>query len=79
MDLLDEAKHHALLPTNHNAIRLLILEGHSKLAHRSTEWVLASLYSDMSVRAIGGIRIVRTYLNSCFTCKLLRKSRAVAF
>ena len=75
-DLSDEAKHPALLPIEHNVTRLLILERHEKLAHRSAEWVLASLNSDMGVRPIGGIRTVRTYLNSCFTCKLLRKSRA---
>ena len=76
MDLSDEAKHPALLPIEHNVTRLLILERHEKLAHRSAEWDLASLNSDMGVRPIGGIRTVRTYLNSCFTCKLLRKSRA---
>ena len=75
-DLSDEANHSILLSTEHIVTRLLILERHSKLAHRSAEWVLVSLNSDMGVRPIGGIRKVRIYLNSCFTRKLLRKSRA---
>ena len=75
-DLSDEAKHPALLPTEHNVTRLLILERHSKLVHRVAKWVLASLNWNMGVRPIAGMKTVQTYPNSCFTCKLIRKSIA---
>ena len=72
----DEAKHPAFVPQEHDVTRLFITNQHEKLGHRAGEMVLASLCQDESVQPIGGIRTVRHYLINCFTCKLLRKSRA---
>ena len=38
--------------------------------------VLTFLCQDDGIQSIGGIQTVRHYLIDCFTCKLLRKSRA---
>ena len=74
--IADEAKHPAFLPQEHGVTRLFIINQHEKLGHRAGEMVLASLCQDEGVQPIGGIRTVRHYLINCFTCKLLRKSRA---
>ena len=37
---------------------------------------MASLSADIGVRPIGGVGTVRSYLNDCLVCKLLRKTRA---
>lgn len=46
------------------------------MAHRAAESTLASLCIDVGVKPVGEMRTVRHYLSNCFTCKLLRKTRA---
>ena len=74
--LTDEAKHPALLPVGHKITKLFVLDRHAKLAHRSAEWVLASLNNDLGVRPIGGVKAVRSHLTGCHQCKLIRKKKA---
>ena len=61
---------------NHDITKLFILDRHEKLGHRAAEMVIAALRQDVGILLIGGTRTVRGYLANCFTCKLLRKTRA---
>ena len=72
----EEERHPAFLPHMHDVTRLFILNQHRKLGHRAAEMVMASLCQDVGVHPMGGVRTVRYHLSDCFTCKLLRKSRA---
>ena len=75
-NLTEEAKHPAILPSDHQITKLFILDRHKAMAHRAAEWVLASLSSDVGLRPVGGIKTVRSYLKDCFTCKLLHAKRS---
>ena len=75
-NLTEEAKHTAILPSDHQITKLFILDRHKAMAHRAAEWVLASLSSDVGLRPVGGIKTVRSHLKDCFTCKLLHAKRS---
>ena len=75
-DLVEEERHPAFLPPSHDITKLFILDRHEKLGHRAAEMVVAALRQDVGILLIGGARTVRGYLADCFTCKLLRKTRA---
>ena len=75
-DLVEEERHPAFLPPSHDITKLFILDRHEKLGHRAAEMVVAALRQDVGILLIGGTRTVRGYLADCFTCKLLRKTRA---
>ena len=75
-ELMDEQMHPAALPRRNKVTKLFIIDRHTKLAHRGAETVPASLQNDVGLKPLGCIATVRHFLANCFTCKLLRKSRA---